>query len=455
MRTSNPSARASVGAPFLALLVFCAADPGRAAPELTPAQRRRATPIVDVVRQEIDAVVNVSATHVVTQSGGGAFDYFDVPREVKQNSVGSGAVIHPSGYVLTNAHVVARASELSIIFADGHALPARLVASLPEDDIAIIKCDPPAPLRAIRLGRSDDLMVGESVIAIGNPLGLQHSVTTGIISALGREMPTSAEHTFKDIVQTDAAINPGNSGGPLLNILGEQIGVNTAIRSDAQNVGFAIPIDRVRALLPRLLAVEARARVKLGIVLGGEVTAPIAGATIASIEKGSPAARAGLSPGMTIMAVGEASTPSLIDALVALLEQPAGKPFRVLAVPQKGPVQDVRVTIEALPKPDGTKLALERFGLVLASLDAARAQRLGLRMGAGLLVLDVDRKGPGARAGVEPGDLVTRVGPYGVRDVDELGVLLEKLSAGDRVVVRVVRIDGRRVYQAEALLTAR
>jgi serine protease Do len=298
-------------------------------------------------------------------------------------------------------------------------------------------------------------MVGESVIAIGNPLGLQHSVTTGIISALGREMPTSAEHTFKDIVQTDAAINPGNSGGPLLNILGEQIGVNTAIRSDAQNVGFAIPIDRVRALLPRLLAVEARARVKLGIVLGGEVTAPIAGATIASIEKGSPAARAGLSPGMTIIAVGEASTPSLIDALVALLEQPAGKPFRVLAVPQKGPVQDVRVTIEALPKPDGTKLALERFGLVLASLDAARAQRLGLRMGAGLLVLDVDRKGPGARAGVEPGDLVTRVGPYGVRDVDELGVLLEKLSAGDRVVVRVVRIDGRRVYQAEALLTAR
>ena len=271
----------------LAYIFSLASAAWAAPPPLTPAQQRRVTPIVDVVRQQLDAVVNVSATHIVTEGGD---DTFEQPREMRENSVGSGAVIHPAGYVLTNAHVVARASELTVIFADGHKLPAELVATLPEEDVAIIKVAPPAPLQAITLGRSDDLMVGETVVAIGNPVGLEHSVTSGIISAVGREMKASGGVSFKDIIQTDAAINPGNSGGPLLNILGAQIGVNTAIRTDAQNVGFAIPIDRVRALLPRLLAVEAKSRVRLGLGLGAEVTAPIAGVTIATVEKGSPAA---------------------------------------------------------------------------------------------------------------------------------------------------------------------
>ena len=140
---------------------------------------------------------------------------------------------------------------------------------------------------------------------------------------------------------------------------------------------------------------------------------------------------------------------------MALLEQLIGEPFTIHVVTADKKVLESRLTIEPLPKPDGAVLGVERFGLRLAALDAARAGRLGLRAGAGLLVEDVDRRGPAARTGIVAGDLITRVGPYGVRDLDELGVLLERLSAGNRVVLRVVRIERRGVYQAEAVVTAR
>lgn len=424
--------------------------------ELTPAQQRRVNPIVEVVRVEAEGVVAIAATHVVTQSVS-IFDVFAqpglAPREVR-GTIGSGTVIHPSGYVLTNAHVVAMASELSVILKGGKELPAHVVAAIPEDDIAIVKADvpPDLELHAVRLGSSDDVMVGETVIAIGAPVGLAHTVTSGIVSAVDREITPTEQLRFQ-VIQTDAAINPGNSGGPMFNILGEQIAVNTAIRGDAQNVGFAIPVDRVKSLLPRLLAVESRGRVQLGLRLSRE-SDERPGVLVDEVERGSPADSAGMGAGMVITDVGDASTPTLVDALVALLEQKPGAPFRVRATLPEGTSDSFEVALRELPPPDGRALARRRLGLVVQDLDPATAARLGLRAGAAVLVREVEKSSAAARAGLTAGDLVTRVGPYGIRRVTDLA-FLETLPPGAEIPVRVVRIGRGRVAQTEVLLPAR
>lgn len=439
------------------IAVVIAAPAGAQSSLWTERQRARVTPVVEVVERTRGAVVNISATHIVTETAT-VFDFFDVPRERRQNSVGSGSVIHPSGYILTNAHVVAQATELSVTTHTGKTWPAHAVAVIPEQDIAVIKAELPrgASLPRVVLGRSDDVMVGETVVAIGNPVGLSHTVTTGIISALDRELQPSARVKFTGVLQTDAAINPGNSGGPLLNLLGEQIGVNTAIRGDAQNVGFAIPVERVRGLLPKLLAVEARSsaqggRLRLGLQLGAEDVQG-RGVVIAGVAQGTSAARARILPGSVLVDVAGRPTRELVDALVALLEQPEARPFTVRVVLPEGSIDEITLQVEALPPPNGKALAEEHLGLGLADLDNTTAMRLGLR--GGVVVRSVDPRGPAARVGIAPGDIVTRMGDYGVRRVTDLAIL-ETVRTGDAIGLRVVRIDRRRVLSADVVVMAR
>ena len=174
-------------------------------------------------------------------------------RRVTRQSAGSGFIIHPDGYLVTNAHVIARTTEQSVIFANGREYDARVVASDPQRDLAILKIDAGVPLPTLPLGRSDDLMQGETVIAIGNPLGLQHTVTAGVVSATDRSIEVNGGLAFEGLIQTDASINPGNSGGPLLDLRGRVIGMNTAIKPQANSIGFAIPVIMIRELLPSLL----------------------------------------------------------------------------------------------------------------------------------------------------------------------------------------------------------
>jgi serine protease Do len=421
----------------------------------TAAQQPRVTPVVDVVRRNRDAVVNVAATQIVTVRDS-FFSLFDMPgtRQMKSNSLGSGAVIHPDGYVLTNAHVIAHANELKVIFADGTSLPAEIVASLEKNDLAIIRVHPAHPLHAIKLGHSNDLMVGESVIAIGNPVGLKHTVTSGIVSAIGRDLRESDAVVFHDIIQTDAAINPGNSGGPLLNILGELIGVNTAIRTDAQNVGFAIPVDRVRELLPELLGIETRGRVKLGIVWGREVDDPDHGVTIARVEPGSPAQKAQLLAGQVVTAVAGTPARSLIDVLVSALEQPVGKPFPV-TVAASGVTQDLKVTIEPLPEPDGSGLAYKLFGMKLARMKAAEMRQYNVRSPIGVVVSSVAKGSPAARVGIQPGDFVVQVDRYPTRELTVVGQLLEQVRPGDEISFVVAGVRGDQLFRSPVVMTAR
>jgi serine protease Do len=218
----------------------------------------RETQVVKVVRKVSPAVVYVSCQQRVQNPfAGSVWDMFGgVPGfqgDQEENSLGSGVLVESSGYVLTNEHVVLGGSKIQVTLSSGKQYAARVVGTAPESDLALLKIDAERPLPTAELGTSSDLMIGETVIAVGNPFGLSNTVTVGILSATGRTV-TSGNRQYSDFLQTDAAINPGNSGGALLNILGQVIGINTAIIRDAQGIGFAIPIDRAKRVMEQLRA---------------------------------------------------------------------------------------------------------------------------------------------------------------------------------------------------------
>lgn len=228
------------------------------------ADYERETPIVRAVRKVSPAVVNISTEYVSQASPFGNMDPFfelffkdffePIPkRQVKGTSLGSGVIIDgKQGLIITNAHVIAKGGIVKVLLNDEREFQARVVGADPDTDLAVLRISSPNALPEISMGHSDDLMIGETVIAIGNPFGFSHTVTTGVISAIGRSIRTE-NNVYHDFIQTDASINPGNSGGPLLNIKGELIGVNTAIYAKAQGIGFAIPINKAKRIVTELV----------------------------------------------------------------------------------------------------------------------------------------------------------------------------------------------------------
>jgi len=400
--------------------------------------------VVEAVERVRDSVVNIAATQTVTyvRRSSSGFDslfeeMFDLPRrryQEKRTSAGSGFVIHRDGYIVTNAHVVRRTTECKVVFADGRELDAAIIAVDTEHDLAILGVDGPKPLEALKLGRSDDLMIGETVIAVGNPLGYQNTVTTGVVSALNRKLKFSKEVSYPGLIQTDASINPGNSGGPLLNINGELIGINTAIRGDAQNIGFAIPVDYLRRLLPEMLNLERHKWAYVGMrVTGGDE------ALVTSLEEDGPAYKGGIRIGDRIMGVDGVSTRRDIDVHIELLGKEPGHRVR-FAVVRDGQPRSVTVTIAKVSKPDGAKLAQQKFGLELEPLTPAMAQRLGLKPAELVLIVGVERGGPGDRIGIVRGDILFAIGRYNVRELDTIGQLLEDVEAGGLVATSIIRV---------------
>ena len=455
-------------AALLALLAVCgtplAAQP-TAAPANPDAARLRRTPVVDVFESTRDSVVNISSTQVIEVRSPFGFDSlfdfrFEGPeygrrRQIKQTSVGSGFVLHAAGYLVTNAHVVARTAERKAIFADGSEFDAEVVAIDEPHDLAVLKIDPGSrKLDPIRLGSSADLMVGETVIAIGNPLGYQHTVTAGVVSAINRELPVDDDTSLNGLVQTDASINPGNSGGPLLNILGELVGINTAIRADAQNIGFAIPVGQLRELLPGMLDVERRYRVVTGLKVT-EANASGSGVAVTEVEPDSPAARAGLRVGESIQGVAGSPVGSVIEYLIALIGKAPGSVVDLTVRLADGSTRQAQLTLGERPRPDGDHLLLQRLGLEARLLDRTEAAELGMPRLRGLLVTGVQLRGPAEAAGLEPGDVLIQLGRHQPQTLDEVGELLEPLAVGDQVDVGVIRIAGRRIYRAVATLQVR
>ncbi len=385
----------------------------------------RRTVTVAVVEQTKDAVVNISAKTLVTERvpTNAFWQPFDAGQvvQVPANSLGTGFLVHRDGYVVTNNHVIERAREISVELADGHTYPARVVGADPDADLAVLHIDAGRPLPVLTLGASSDLMIGEPVIAVGNPLGLSHSVSTGIVSALHRDINPAeggrpGGEVLRDVIQTDAAINKGNSGGPLLNAYGQVIGINSAIRGDAQNIGFAIPIDRLRDLIPELMNPSQVTKVDVSLHLAERRTTgePDTVATrLVTVGEHSQEVTAldGRRPG------------NIVDAYAQLLGLRAGQPLTVSFA--DGRTQ--RLTTTATPLPDAVVQARQRLGLSIVAVTPMLADRYKLPIEDGLLVTGVDRNSPAARADVQPGDILVRIGGVPLNTLDDFAALAARL----------------------------
>jgi serine protease Do len=412
----------------------------------------RVTPVVKVFKDCSPAVVNLSTTAVVTvQPRIGIPDVFNDmfdfptirPRSYTTHSVGSGFVIHENGYLVTNAHVVERAAECKAVFSDGTELSAVAVASDSVSDLAVLKVDAPKPLPYLRMGKSNDLMPGETVIAIGNPLGFQHTVTSGVISAINRELRFSQDRVYSGLIQTDASINPGNSGGPLLNIFGELIGINTAIRGDAQNIGFAIPVDRLHDLLPSILDLERLRRVRFGLHFDSDgANGSVAGVHVKSVDQDSPAAQAGVQPGDIVTAIDGRPTREFLDAFGILSETKTGRRLKLELASGGGARRSVEVLLSEVPVADNANRMKAHFGLGVRDLASADLKRIGLRRSVGLLVTEVERGTSAAEAGVERGDIITMFGGWPITSLESLGQLIEQVEPRDRIPFQFLRVRG-------------
>jgi serine protease Do len=317
--------------------------------------------------------------------------------------MGTGVVVDPRGYILTNYHVVADVRRIQVTLHDHREFTAELVARDATTDIAVIKIPVTEPLPLITIGTSSDLMEGEPVIALGNAFGYEHTVTRGIISALGRDVQVSDTQTYNDLIQTDASINPGNSGGPLLNVDGKMIGLNVAVRAGAQGIGFAIPVDQVMGVAAQLLSVEQLENKRHGLVThsASEPTEPL---VVDEVLPDSPAAAAGLQPGDKICEIGEASVSRPLDLERALLDQPSGEKIK-FHVLRNGDRQTFELELANCSK------AWEVLGLELAEEPRSAFQKRSSRYRGGMRVVEVRPSGPAALEGIKPGDIL--VGMHG------------------------------------------
>jgi serine protease Do len=359
--------------------------------------------------------------------------------------LGSGMVVHEDGYIVTNAHVVKEVREIKVIFSDGNELVATVVSADESKDLAVLTVSTQKKLPCVRFGRSSDLMIGETVIAIGNPYGYANTVTSGVISAVGRDIEVTEGFWLRGLIQTDASINPGNSGGPLLNVNGELIGVNTAIRAEAQNIGFAIPVDTLTDNLSHMLMPEKLRRVRLGLTMGRMTTVgELSGLVVDSVSKASPADQEGIAAGDIVVEIDGRKLTGIIDFYVKMMHKEAGEPIEVTTVRPAGAApqsRTVKLTMEPRPLPNGRELASEFFQMEVSELTESVAKKFDFESAYPILIVTaVRRKGVAGEAGLLPGDLILEINGSTVRNVTELSLEMEKVNAGDVVEIKIMRI---------------
>ena len=426
----------------------------------------RRTPVVKAVENTKSAVVSIS-THEQVYERDNPFssrqhdpffdrffeNFFD-DRYQRQESVrthlGSGVIIDARGYVLTNWHVIEKASAITVATAEDKEYRAVLVGADRKSDLAVLKIESSEIFKAVPPGDSDEILIGETVIAIGNPFGLSHTVTTGVVSALHRSIKEN-DQIYEDFIQTDASINPGNSGGPLLNINGQLIGINTSIYGEAQGIGFAIPVNTARRIVDDLLRYGEVRPAWIGVTVAA-MSRPAAaqtgytgtyGVVAAEVLAGSPAALAGLAAGDIILAIGDqkVKSPALFKRLLILYTADATLKIEFF---RKGSISTISLKAAEVPPGNIEEIIEKNMGFEAIDNNAQTARRYGLASPDGIVISKISQTGQAGRKGLRPGDIILQMQGREIKNTADFKHQLPQHMYSDSIVLLVQR--GRSGY---------
>ena len=447
MRATNPVSRAAVCLAFASALVGqCVLTvPSAAQSPRDRVSDLRETPTVLAIRRASPAVVNIHGQKTVRSTAAGMAGATGPDSFRQVNGMGTGVIIDPRGYVITNYHVVEDVEDIQVTLHNGETTSADLIASRIRNDLALIKVNVEESLPTIPRGTSSDLMVGESVIAIGNAFGYVHTSTQGIISALHRDVPVNETQDYQDLIQISAGINPGNSGGPLLNIEGQIIGINVAVRVGAQQIAFAIPIDQVVEIVTEMIDQHNDSRLTTGLRTSGGPREGD-GVTVVDVSASSPAARVGLKPGDRVVRVGSQPIDDRLDYALALMSLRAGDDLDLVI--ERGSSQ---LDLAMKTEPRGAEsytvgdLAWNIIGVHAKPVADSTMRRLNSRMRTkyrgGLYVTAVKPGSPADQQGIMSGDVLLGIHGWQTSSMKDLAGILEHpdIQRGPRAKFYLVR----------------
>jgi Do/DeqQ family serine protease len=377
-------------------------------------------------------------------------DFFDprFERRREYTSLGSGVIIDGTkGLILTNAHVIQKTGTIKVVLEDEREFEAKIVGTDPDSDLAVLKIDSEQDLPAINMGSSEDLMIGETVIAIGNPFGFSHTVTTGVISALNRSI-RAEDRVYHDFIQIDASINPGNSGGPLLNINGDLVGINTAIYAKAQGIGFAIPIGKARKIISDLIQYGEVIQAWIGITvqtiddkLAGYLKIPVKkGIIVTSVEPQSPAQNAGLQESDIILSIDRKKINSISDYLSIAKSLEAGNTLAA-KVWRNGKEKAVAIKTKVFPIALADDLAYRILGIKVEDLTKKRRKRYRITAREGVIISDIKKDSYLAGIGARPGDVIRQIDDYSIENSEDFKKAIIKFRNKNSMVLLLQRGD--------------
>ena len=451
--------RSLIGTIFLSLCLLILIQ----APASYGHELNRETAVVRAVRVVSPAVVNISSAYEVRKrtspfSGFGLNPFFDeffrdffdprFERRQQHTSLGSGVIIDGvKGLILTNAHVIQEAGTIKVVLRDEREFEARIVGADPDSDLAVLKIDSKDRLPAIKMGSSENLMIGETVIAIGNPFGFSHTVTTGVISAINRSI-RAQDRVFHDFIQIDASINPGNSGGPLLNINGDLIGINTAIYAKAQGIGFAIPIGKARKIISDLIQYGEVIQAWIGITvqnmdesLARYLEVPgNKGIVIKTVEPKSPAKKAGMQESDIIVTIDNKKINSIDDYKSVTKSIAAGDTLQAMLW-RNGKKLNVGIKTKVYPLELAEDLALRLLGVKVEDLTKRKRKTYRIHAREGVVISKIKKNSYLGRIGAQPGDVIRQIDDYTIQTSEDFKKAVIKSRRKNTIVLLLQRAE--------------
>jgi serine protease Do len=423
----------------------------------------RENAVVKAIRKVSPAVVNISSEFEVRKRVNPFYgfgmdpnfesffkDFFDpgFEQKYKRTNLGSGVIIDGKrGFILTNKHVIVKSSTITVSLKDGREFKAQIIGADPDSDLAVLRISPKGDLPAVDMGNSDNLMIGETVIAIGNPFGFSNTVTTGVISAKNRSVKVDDEF-YRDFIQTDASINPGNSGGPLLNIYGELIGINTAIYAKAQGIGFAIPINKAKRIVTDLIKYGEVIPAWIGVTvqdLDAELAqylkaTAVKGVLVKKTEKSGPAFKAGIHEGDILQSIGSRKILSQNDFNTAMSNVSAGEAINI-SIWRDGKTIDFSVKSSSFPTELALDLANNILGITVENLSKKNRYLYKTHTQEGVVMTEMNRNSYLSRIGARPGDIIRQIDELTIKNIDDFKKAIIKYRNKTSLIIVLQRQD--------------